>query len=197
MEKLTEIIMLPTDKKINEAYLSINQIFIDKSDSKKYVSTQNHYDKKVLEYFTPQHLYFVRKEEINEYDWYIWLDNKQIHQASGVLDILNEHVRNGDIKKIISSTDPYLDWIEHNDTLPYPSGKQHRLPRPSIEFLEKYCELEGTDKVMVEYETNQLDWKPETKLFMVAMGDDPDDFVYEPIYQLKVTSNNTIITHFI
>lgn len=53
------------------------------------------------------------------------------------------------------------------------------------------------NKMIDEYETNQLDWKPETKLFMVAMGDDPDDYVYEPIYQLKVTSNNTIITHFI
>lgn len=197
MNKLVDVVLLPTDKKINEAYLSINQIFIDNSDSKKYISKQNFYDKEVLSYFSPQHVYFLNKEEIMENDWYMWLNTKQIHQASRDLNTINEHIRNGDIKKIISSTDPYLNWIEHNDTVPYPSGKQHRLPRPSIEFLEKYCELEGTNRVMVEYETNQLDWKPETKLFMVAMGDDPDDYVYEPIYQLKVTSNNTIITHFI
>ena len=66
MNKMIDVVLLPTDKKINEVYLSINQIFIDNSDSKKYISTQNFFDKEVLSYFSPQHVYFLNKEEIME-----------------------------------------------------------------------------------------------------------------------------------
>lgn len=39
----------------------------------------------------------MEKKEIKNGDWYMWMDNKQVCQADGYLDILNMHLQNNQI----------------------------------------------------------------------------------------------------
>ena len=59
-------------------------------------------------------------------------------------------------KKIIATTDTSLNYIEHDDTVPYPKGVQIRLPQPSQQFITKYIEDYNKGNVitdvLVEYE---------------------------------------------
>src|SRR5690606_21909626 len=56
------------------------------------------------------------------------------------------------------------------------------LPRPSNDFIKKYCELGGIDEVLVEYELLNLNsYNSETIGY--------DSF---PTYKLKVAPDNTI-----
>lgn len=92
------------------------------------------------------HLYFLSDEKIKEGDWY--LNNDILFRADDVFDNGNNPNQNKDNKKIIATTDSYLNEQDRFN------GKswENLLPRPSNEFLKKYCELGGIDEVMVEYE---------------------------------------------
>lgn len=94
---------------------------------------------------TGQHLYTLSSEEIKEGDWFYDSIFKQIMKCSkvGSLGIIysdeasinfasNDQLDR--IYKIIVSTDESLG-----------------LPRFSNDFLKKYCELGGIDKVLIEY----------------------------------------------
>ena len=110
-------------------------------------------------YWQSQHLYILSDDEINEGDWYIWLNNKQICQAEGMIMVINNHVNNGDIKKIIATTD--MSLFINNGTFDDGTGTQLPLlntfvPQIPQSFIEHYIEQHNQgniiDKVLVEYE---------------------------------------------
>lgn len=92
----------------------------------------------------PQHLYFLSDEEIKEGDWIIW-ENK-------VVKAINTSYWSA--KKIIATTDESLRWHQDNE-IQIIDTYHCKFPRPSNEFLKKYCELGGIDKVLVEYDCPQ------------------------------------------
>lgn len=119
--------------------------------------------------FQPQHLYFLSDEEIKEGDWV--LVGKTVMQAS-------EPYRLEEVKKIIATTDSSLT-VDYYDAA-YNELNKQSLPRPSNEFLKKYCKLGGIDEVLVAY----INHEEETG--EIAHSD------AELEYYLKVAPDNTI-----
>lgn len=56
--------------------------------------------------------FITSDEEITSQEKYIWMDNKQICKAEGMLLTINNHIKNGDIKKIIAGIEglPSINW---------------------------------------------------------------------------------------
>lgn len=136
MKKRVEIVMLPTEKA---------QIY--KENEKLYFNpTTMHIPVKP----EPQHLYFISDDEIKDRDW--CYDNFlglvfQFEIGEANSDFIKKH-----IKKIIATTDEELNKDLIYDGEYFDSEFKKGLPRPSKEFLKKYCELGGIDKVLVEYD---------------------------------------------
>lgn len=125
------VIMLPTTQETN----------ITKSITSGYLYHSSTLEKARLHFkhegATYQHLYIVSSEKIKE-GWIIGLDDK-IHYVNEA----------GTYPKvIIASTDSSIIYIKGTKI-----GEQDLLPRPSDDFIKKYCELNGDIKdVLVEYE---------------------------------------------
>lgn len=141
-----------------------------------------------------QHLYIVSNETIKESDWYIRLDNSQIYRAETDIMVINQHVRNGHIKKIIATTNEYIGYT---DIRVSPVKNFCIYPRPSDSFIKKYIEeynkANQITKVLVEYEsfiTGQCNCQchdgKTVMLHMIACCHP------ETILQLKIDSNNQI-----
>lgn len=128
-----------------------------------------------------QHLYFLSDEEIKEGDWCLLDKNVglstgyEVKQCLEVDSINGEHTfaeddgslfTTGRCSKIVATTDEGLGYGDN-------VGAFYQLPRPSNEFIKKYCELGGIDKVLVEY---------------IDTGD--KDFSKR--YRLKIAPDNTI-----
>ena len=152
-----KVVMLPTNEKAI--------IIKEKITNKLKISSLNNPQR--WEY---QHLYFLSDEEIKEGDW-VYNSGQNIvfkwpnHYVKA--NIKGEH-----LKKIIATTDRTLHY---KISLPHGEGEQS-LPRPSNEFLKKYCELGGIDEVLVEYE--EYDWNEYTDTYWNS--------------KLKVAPDNTI-----
>lgn len=99
-----------------------------------------------------QHLYILSDDEIHAHDWYIWLNNNQICQAEGMIMTLNNHIKNGHIKKIIATTDTEL-----RDKITKPQFHEFgnsitQIPTSFIKyFIEQYNKRNIITKVNVEY----------------------------------------------
>jgi len=88
-----------------------------------------------------QHLYIVSDDSIREGDWIT--DGKYIEKAIEADYLVS--------KKIIATTDPSLT----KEMYCVSSGWYNEpLPRPSNDFIKKYCEIGGIDEIMVEYESH-------------------------------------------
>lgn len=140
-------------------------------DNVEQYTTLNGSFRDTIDVFKPQHLYFLSDEEIKEGDYVI--DETGLFGPVEREDVLINP------KKIIATTD-FLTRIEHDESVPYPKGIQHILPKPSNEFLKMYCELEGIDEVLVEYEEYT-----ETKY-------SSNIDISIPAIKLKVAPDNTI-----
>ena len=150
MKKQVDVVMLPTEK--------ASKIWLKES-------TLSYNDDLSSLGFIPQHLYFLSDDEIKERDIVKIPCGigrvKELHYKLGndnpsyiVEDLIILSLRYGqkenefqtnsfrfeDVKKIIASTDESL-----------------KLPRPSNEFIKKYCELGGIDEVLVEYKCSYED----------------------------------------
>ena len=122
-----------------------------------------------------QHLYICSQEEIKIGDWFYWYDSDgeskyvlqctsiskdtirtyyEAHSVHGIGDWSEDYA-----KKIIASTDPALE-----------------LPRPSDEFLRRYCENQGIDDVLLELVQNY----------------NHDISIYPDVFSLKVAPDNTV-----
>ena len=131
-----------------------------------------------------QHLYIVSNEKIKESDWYIWLDNSQICRAETDIMIINQHLKNGHIKKIIATTNEYIGYT---DIRVSPVKNFCIYPQPSDSFIKKYIEEynKGNQitKVLVEYSKHLSE-----PLHKILKSSKP----LTHSYSLKVDSNNTI-----
>jgi hypothetical protein len=107
---------------------------------------------------TYQHLYFLSDKKPKSNDWVYHKDSNTIFQFD-----LKKEIDFSSYQKIIATTDPNLN-----------------LPRPSNEFLQKYCELGGISIVLVEY----------FEYASAVAGGNPTKFI--PLYRLKVAPDNTI-----
>ncbi len=193
MLKKTPVVMLPTNEKatsyqsnfegillcIDEKCVVFNKLQINKYPSIGYVTSM----------WTPQHLYFLSKEEIKVGDWYITNDNILLRCNKTLLGLVyaeDDYGRNkNSIKgKVIATTDSSLKL---NDSIQI--GQFHKtlpiiLPQPSQSFIEKYIEKynkgEEITEVMVEYEPKPI------------YGNNGSVFPIE--YQLKVNQKDNTIT---
>ena len=152
MKKQVDVVMLPTEKATRIEKVT------DILRYSTYLIKSN-----ALGIF--QHLYFLSDDEIKERDIVKIPCGigrvKELHYKLGndnpsyiVEDLIILSLRYGqkenefqtnsfrfeDVKKIIASTDESL-----------------KLPRPSNEFIKKYCELGGIDEVLVEYKCSYED----------------------------------------
>lgn len=149
--KRVQVVMLPTETGENFSFLKN----VNGRGNQLYKPTKNYYYTKsylLEQQFQPQHLYIISEDEIKEGDWYIWMGNKVICQASSDLDILNKHLNNSDVKKIIATTDKLS--LNNCNT---PWTLEHKyVPQPSQQFIEKYFESYNKGEViidvLVEYE---------------------------------------------
>lgn len=82
-----------------------------------------------------KHLYIISNDNIKKDDMCYEAQENIIFKAISNFTFLS----NGTYRKIIASTDPTLN-----------------LPKPSKEFIEKYCKVGGIDDIMVEYETGDM-----------------------------------------
>lgn len=151
MYKEHKIVMLPSEDK------SINQLIKNKYTNKLSICKQlNADDESSWEY---QNLYILSDEEIRENDWFI-NELNQVWQHNGKVQ---PSIKS---KKIISTTNKSLSWIEHDDTVPYPKGKQYfvpQIPQYFIEyFISEYNKGNVIDKVEVGYEIGN--WEHETSV---------------------------------
>ena len=172
--KRAQVIMLPTQNK-SYLFLEPNNILRDNptilNDSKRYPN---------------QHLYIISDDEIKEGDWYF--DGTDfIHKKSKHNNTLVDG--NKQAKKIIATTDSSLNYIKHDDTVPYPKGKQIILPQPSQQFITKYIEEYNKGSVitdvLVEYET--LKTTANNKHF-------GEGHIYSITNKLKINPNDSTIT---
>lgn len=122
--------------------------------------------------FFPQHLYITSDEKIKEGDWYYEKEHKRTLQCK--TDTQSEIINSWeDCRKIIGTTDNNL--FSEEDIIPHTS-----LPMIPQSFISEYCDKGGIETVMVEY-----------KLMSITKGH--HNFIHE--YELKLSSDNTIIIH--
>lgn len=169
-----KVVMLPTEKATNSKQIFKHENGLNFNEN-VLVGGSSH------PWFKPQHLYILSDEEIKEGDWVCNTFGKIVVQASSVLvDCINEDILvQQNHKKIIACTDSELKI----DTEIFISGQRYKsLPNPSNSFLKSYCETEGVDKVLVEYEYKVGDQ-------VLTHGNSH----ITPSLKLKVQSDNTII----
>lgn len=127
----SKVVMLPTEKATRIATRKTDNKLIYSPD---FIASDNCIN---------QNLYFLSDEEIKEGDW--MYDSK--------LNIIIQYKSYKDgCKKIIATTDTSLKFqfyrgYEHTVN----PIRENPLPKPSNEFLKKYCELGGIEEVLVEY----------------------------------------------
>lgn len=84
--------------------------------------------------------------------------------------------------KIIATTDKSLSIFV--EKIKYLGDVVKPFPSPSQAFIKKYCELGGIDKVLVEYEPDEIASKmSQAKNWQKK---------FQPIFKLKTDSHNTI-----
>lgn len=143
----SKVVMLPTEKASK----------IIKEDGVLKFNPSN-IDVGIKEY---QHLYFLSDEEIKEGDWcldkynQIWrYSNGKLRSCDklGIERFTTDNIEGQEVKKIIATTDKLRVGSFMGFDTETGEDLSVFLPRPSNEFLKKYCELGGIDEVLVEYE---------------------------------------------
>ena len=162
--------------------------------------------------FNQQHLYIISDDEITSKDLlntndYYYIRNHYNEWYIGKFNGVSFDFINNDgnfdsnlfvCKKVIATTDSSLEInsnFDYNQLLPNKNNFRFYLPQPSQQFIQKYIEEYNKGNVitdvLVEYQT---DFKSETKLYMLGMGDNPDDFEYgEPTVKINPKDNTITI----
>lgn len=138
MKREIDVILLDTTNRTKLFLSNFNKI-LNISNSRGY-------------YHTGKHIYIVSNDEIVENDWYI--DDTNTIRKSITSDKIYWSVRK-DYRKIIATTDKSLYYINHDDSVSYPKGKQIFLPEPSKNFIDFYINEYNKGniitKALVEY----------------------------------------------
>ena len=180
--KKCKVVMLPTTK---------SSLFLHKGGD---LCLNTVGDREVSTYTQPQHLYIISDEKIKEGDWYAF-------KGATVTYFIKQRTKQ-DIecnpkvlshwKKIIATTDSSLKlrdtyWCVNCSN--YASNCNClSLPRPSDDFLKKYCEVNGKiSDILVEYEEAGY-WR---NLHRKEINAPKPEFVYTHD-ELKIAKDNTI-----
>lgn len=168
-------------------------------------------DKLIDDRWEWQHLDFISNEEIKEGDWVLRGNGSygcrkvlRIHKDFAICtDFWDKPIETSfplnELKKIIATTDKGLE--KHCNTCQgkkeifnglfqvdcpdcYYKTHNMQLPRPSNEFLSKFCKLGGIDKVLVEMEEINFDAS--------VFGGKSEILSIPFLQQIKVASDNTI-----
>lgn len=165
MKKKINIVMLPTEDTKSKVWRnnSTDKLFYFEKTPNTIIRNT----------YTPQHLYFLSDEEIKEGDWYFNSNTKTILKAKAN-NVLTINLFRDRCKKIIATTDESLEIVSKGINPVY-----ERLPRPSDDFLKRYCELGGIDECLVEYED-------------ISYPNLEEEIPQPKKYKLKVAPDNTI-----
>jgi hypothetical protein len=175
MKKQVDVVMLPTEK--------ASRILLSKRDGEICFSSV---ETKEDSTFKPQHLYFLSDDEIKEGDWVYHKLLKSVFKID-LREVDEDYIKEAkNIKKIIATTDESLRWNNDND-VQIIDNHHCKLPRPSNEFLKKFCELGSVDKVLVEYEKESY-----TDRFTTTENGIGNPETWGNRYNLKVAPDNTI-----
>jgi len=192
MKKKCKVVMLPT-----------NQRAVIYSPREGLLLPTNSVDNS--KYTKQYHLYILSDDEIKKGDWVIAnysFNNKSVEQIKSIspnnlfCNIGYELMTNR-CKKIIATTDQSLesdrvdymtkckpqDCREHNNPNRIDCGeckiRQYLpLPRPSNEFIQKFCEKGGIREVMVEYEEYVIDTYGWDKSMGTRLKVAPDNTIF-------------------
>lgn len=187
--KKCKVVMLATDKNSN--------IWISKSNGKLNYSIDKVSDTNIIN----QEIYILSNEEIKIGDWIyhstLAEDSKIVFQCKSINEvgvISNDGIMYMKLfcKKIIATTNSEL----HNNVVIsfrkeiFDKDKYQSLPRPSDDFIKKYCELNGKiDEVLVQYEEFQFE---HYSLDHNGEDDYDENMEIRIDYKLKVAPDNTI-----
>jgi hypothetical protein len=122
------------------------------------------------------YLYFTSDEEIKEGDWFI----RNVGSILAVEQYIKDDHLYAKDRKIVATTDKSLKI----SVVPGFNGFIKSLPQISQQFQKEYVKAGGIDEVLVDYETNYINWKHDDKI--EALID-----TLEP----KTDSNNCLIIH--
>ena len=180
MKKQVDVVMLPTEKaQLVKGDILLRHIWKDTKNECRSIwqynetitidnvvqyTTLNGSFRDAISSFKPQHIYFLSDEEIKEGDWCILLDDYGNVFSKPQQYLAQEgQVLNNGLRKIIATTDESLTTLYYNreDKI---ASYYKLLPRPSNEFIKKYCELGGVDKALVEYDEKCCDGDKSTEL---------------------------------
>lgn len=170
MKKERKIVMIPSKNPTN-LYLSKGNLYL--YPNVEFEHTIN----------TGQHLYIISDDPINDGDWFINLGGTGGHPNPGIYRANSKNSKSinefkfPEIKKIIATTDPELTTGGFNE---------YKLPLIPKNIIDAYVS-KPFDSVMVDYDT---EWKEHTKIWMEALGDDPDNFKKDPV--LKTNADGTL-----
>lgn len=185
--KRAKVIMLPTNNNSHIYHTKVNNILgyvtgkveSDLEQFPNQTNTQN------------QHLYITSDDKIKEGDWIIGFNNIVTKAKNNTL--VNMTTTIGKIcKKIIATTDTSLNYIKHDDTVPYPKGEQIRLSQPSQQFIEKYIESYNKGEVIIDVLVEYEAYVETGGYLGIAQHLIEDKKNWK--YQLKVNPKNNTIT---
>jgi hypothetical protein len=178
MWKDCKVVMLPTNEKAmqkGQIYLHEDIIRISNLD----IEVKNKLVK-------PQHLYILSDDEIKKYDFVYNPIYKTIYQWIENADIKFDKIN---AKKIIATTNPLLNkelgYFTFNvncwDERTVMQTERGSLPKPTKDFIHKFCEMNGIWDVQVVYEM-----LPYSNILQ------PNSIEVQPIFITRVNDDNTI-----
>lgn len=157
MWKKHKLILLPSEGKSIFGLLGkVNKLHIYKNDE---------FNTLLDELAHPHHLYLLSDDEIKDKDWCILFDNfNNVMSNPQQYNKSKNHVLNNGLKKITATTNSSLrikEILDEEDTI------HHFLPQFSKEFIEQFITEYNKGNVitdiMVECETNYVEWKHSNK----------------------------------
>ena len=192
--KECNVVMLPTKDAIHDCII--------KGSDGKFTYSTTPFTQDYLNHmnWNSYHLYITSDDEIKEGDWYYTKMNlikefqiKQFKYENLYRNVSNTKSFKEKNFKIIATTDTSLKL--HRRVMTSEIGVDedyyYNLPQPSKSFIQKYCELGGIEKVLVEYKTNRYCVKCSTiRTNYLCKCGEPDNFNYKD--EIKTDSHNTI-----
>ncbi len=170
MKKRCQVVMLPTNEKaaiVQESYLHNKRLVLGR--------TLNIGDKGF-------HLYILSNDEIKEGDWYYIFGNRpqlcQKKEENRLFSNFDNKINGAELSwysefrekpikhrhcfKIIATTDTSLTTISRETIESQDLAEElYQLPRPSNEFIKKYCKKGGIDFIMVKYQSELISGEAE------------------------------------
>ena len=178
-------------KEINGKYYQECEVVMSATDKKANIGTDNWYlpNKQILIINNLiSNLYFLCDEEIKEGDWF--MNRQYMIEEEGKEEYAiwrcGDITPNSDPKKIIATTDNYLQIHDKTPIGENVNGLWKCLPQPSKQFIQAYIKAYNENKlitkVLVEMEG------------ILEDGNNPliGEFIHKGKFKLKINSSNEI-----